>query len=81
MDVFSAPSGRMFQRVNVPDPPNPRLEKAVFRFFYPYYRKFCSGINRGAAVYQTGTHGSMGERLANEWSASYPIIPKMPLDK
>ena len=49
--------------------------------FYAYYRKFCSGINRGGAVYQTGTHGSMGDRLVNEWSASYPIIPQMPLDK
>ena len=24
-------------------------------------------------MYQTGTHGSVGGRLANEWSASYPI--------
>ena len=32
-------------------------------------------------MYQTGTHSSMGDRLVNEWPASYPIIPKMPLDK
>lgn len=44
---------------------NQRLEKAEFQFFYTYYRKFCSGINRGGAVYQTGTHGSVGGRLAN----------------
>ena len=40
-------------------------KKAEFQFFYTYYRKFCSGINRGGAVYQTGTHGSVGGRLAN----------------
>ncbi len=60
---------------------NQRLEKAEFQSFYAYYRKFCSGINRGGAVCQTGTHGSMGDRLVNEWSVSYPIIPQMPLDK
>ena len=28
-------------------------------------------------MYQTGTHGSVGGRLANQSSASYPIVPGM----
>ena len=34
----------------------------VFLFLLP---QVCSGVNRGGAVYQTGTHGSVGGRLAN----------------
>ena len=36
---------------------NRRLERAEFHFFLSLLPQVCSGINRGGAMYQTGTHG------------------------